>query len=58
MMFRYSLNLPDDAAAIEEAVRRTLDRGVATRDLGGSETTTQMGDAILQDLDAVLGKSE
>jgi len=55
MMLRYSLNLTDEAAAVEEAVRKALDGGVRTRDLGGKASTTDMGDAIVAELNKILG---
>jgi 3-isopropylmalate dehydrogenase len=54
MMCRYSLRLPKEAAAIEEAVRRVIDNGVRTKDLGGSTGTKEMGDAIVAELVKVL----
>ena len=35
-MCRYSLGLPKEAAAIEQAVKNVVDGGVRTKDLGGS----------------------
>jgi 3-isopropylmalate dehydrogenase len=50
MAFRLSLTRPDLADRIEAAVRKALDSGARTRDLGGSLTTAQMGDAVLNAL--------
>lgn len=47
MAFRYSLERVDLAESIERAVRTVLDHGVRTRDLGGTATTMEMGNAIL-----------
>ena len=47
MMLRYSLDLPDHADRIEKAVAAALANGARSPDLGGSMTTTQMGDAVL-----------
>ena len=41
------LHLPEPAAAVESAVESALASGAATRDLGGSLTCHEMGDAIL-----------
>ena len=41
------LGLPRAAAAIRSAVERTLSAGHKTRDLGGTLSTAQMGDAVL-----------
>ncbi len=54
MMLRYSLNLPEEAAAIERAVDAVLDRGLRTLDIAGpgeeALSTSGMGDAIVAEL--------
>jgi 3-isopropylmalate dehydrogenase len=50
MALRHSLGAPDAADRVEAAVEAALDAGARTRDLGGSLTTRQMGDAILAKL--------
>lgn len=51
MMLRYSLDAPDAAVAIEEAVSRVLDQGLRTPDIHTEGTrkvsTSEMGDAVL-----------
>ena len=47
LMFRYSLDMDTEARRVEEAVRRVLDSGIRTRDLGGKTGTSEMGDAIV-----------
>jgi len=54
MMCRYSLRLPKEANAIEQAVRDVLDRGVRTKDLLGNTSTKDMGDAIVAELVKIL----
>ena len=54
MLLQYSLNLPAEAKAVEEAVRRTIDSGVNTGDIGGKSTTNQVGDAVAKELAKVL----
>jgi len=54
MMLQYSLNLPKEAKAVEEAVRRTIEKGVRTKDIGGSSSTVEVGDAVAEELKAVL----
>ena len=54
MLLRYSLNLNDEAAAVEEAVKKALDGGIRTKDLGGEATTVQMGDAVVAELQKIL----
>lgn len=54
MMLRYSLNLPEEAAAIERAIDAVLDRGLRTLDIAGpgeeALSTSGMGDAIVAEL--------
>lgn len=54
MMLRYSLNLPAEAKAVEDAVRKVLDGGLRTGDLGGSASTKEMGDACANALEEIL----
>ncbi|KAI9783123.1 MAG: 3-isopropylmalate dehydrogenase [Geoglossum umbratile] len=54
MLLKYSLNLHPEALAIEEAVRRTIDRGIRTIDIGGSATTSEVGNAVAEELAKVL----
>ena len=54
MLLQYSLNLPTEAKAVEEAVRRTIDQGVRTGDIGGSASTSEVGDAVAEELKKIL----
>jgi len=60
MALRYSFDLGEEADRLEKAVERVLAKGLRTPDLmtvGGEGTpvgTTEMGDAILAELDASL----
>jgi len=54
MMLKYSLNLPKEAKAIEEAVRIALDQGVRTADLGGKAKTAEVGDEVAKVLATLL----
>jgi 3-isopropylmalate dehydrogenase len=56
MLLQYSLNLPAEAKAVEEAVRRTIEKGVRTKDIGGSSSTVEVGDAVAAELKAVLSE--
>lgn len=62
MMFRYSLGMEAEALAVENAVRRVLDDkanggyGMLTKDLGGSNSTTEVGDAVVKALGEELDK--
>jgi len=55
MMLRYSFDLDDDARLVEQAVQNVLDGGKRTADIvgpgGTALSTTQMGDAVLAELD-------
>ncbi len=50
MMLRHSLDLPEAADRIEAAVAAAILGGARTPDLGGTLTTTAMGDAVLAEL--------
>jgi 3-isopropylmalate dehydrogenase len=52
MMFRSSLGMPKEAAAVDQAIDRVLADGHRTPDLGGQVTTTQMGDYICRALES------
>ncbi|KAK1841908.1 3-isopropylmalate dehydrogenase [Colletotrichum chrysophilum] len=54
MMLRYSLNLPKEAQAVEDAVKAVIDNGLRTKDLGGSAGTKEVGDAIVAELAKIL----
>ena len=58
MMYRYSLAMPKEAAAIEEAVRQVLRDGLRTRDIWREGFTlvgtVEMGDAVVERLKALL----
>ena len=50
MALRHSLDRADLADRVEAAVARALDDGLRTPDLGGSASTRDMGDAVLERL--------
>ena len=50
MALRWSLDRADLADRLFGAVKAALDGGARTRDLGGTLTTVQMGDAVLAEL--------
>ena len=58
MLLQYSLTLPAEAKAIEEAVRRTIDRGICTADIRGKSTTSEVGDAIAKELATILSEKQ
>jgi 3-isopropylmalate dehydrogenase len=51
MALRWSLDRPDLDERLNRAVVRALDDGARTRDLGGSDSTEQMGQAVLRALE-------
>lgn len=54
MMLQYSFNLPEEAKAVEEAVRKAIDDGFSTADIGGKSTTKQVGDHVAEILSKIL----
>lgn len=50
MMLKYSFKMDKEYEAILRAIDSALRAGVRTRDLGGSASTSEMGDAIIQNL--------
>lgn len=52
LMLRYSLNLEEEAQLIEKAVDDVISAGHRSKDLGGNLTTTQLSQAILEQLNA------
>ena len=58
MMLQYSLCLPAQARALEEAVKRTIDGGVSTADIGGKAKTSEVGDAVAQELEKLLAEQK
>ncbi len=50
MMLRHGLGREDAAAAVESAVDRALEGGVRPRDLGGTATTAETTEAVLEEL--------
>ena len=61
MMLRLTLNRPDDADLLEEAVQTALASGARTADIAGPGakklSTVEMGDAVLAALDKVAGRA-
>lgn len=50
MALRWSLNQVEAADNLLAAVKKTLNQGAKTKDLGGSLNTVQMGDAVLANI--------
>jgi 3-isopropylmalate dehydrogenase len=56
MMLKYSLCLPELALKVDEATKTVIDKGVRTKDIGGTSSTSEVGDAIANELDQLLKK--
>lgn len=54
MMLKYSLQQPELARKVDQAVKATIDNGIRTKDIGGSAGTAEVGDAIAKELAAIL----
>jgi 3-isopropylmalate dehydrogenase len=54
MMLKYSLCLPDLAQKVDEAVKIAIEKGIRTKDIGGSAKTSEVGDAVAAELEALL----
>lgn len=54
MMLKYSLCEPELAAAVDAAVKKVIDSGYTTKDIGGTIGTKEVGNAIAKELDAIL----
>lgn len=54
MLLKYSLCLPHLANAVDEAVKITIDKGIRTKDIGGNAKTSEVGDAIVDELSKIL----
>jgi 3-isopropylmalate dehydrogenase len=50
LLLRHSLGLEGEAQAVEAAVDAVIERGVLTRDLGGSANTSDVTAAVLESL--------
>jgi 3-isopropylmalate dehydrogenase len=50
LLLRHGLGRPQQAAAVESAVDRALERGVRSGDLGGNATTAELTEAVLKEL--------
>jgi 3-isopropylmalate dehydrogenase len=55
MLLDSSLGLPAAASAVRDAVQSVIESGVLAADLGGTATTAEVGNAVLERLPARLG---
>jgi 3-isopropylmalate dehydrogenase len=56
MMLRLSLDLKEEADAVEEAVKHVVEAGIVTGDLKGTASTTEVGDAVAAQVKKILQK--
>lgn len=56
MMLKYSLQEPELAKQVDEAVRIVIEQGIKTGDIGGTAKTAEVGDAVAKELAALLRK--
>ncbi|CDR46833.1 CYFA0S26e00584g1_1 [Cyberlindnera fabianii] len=54
MMLKLSLDLFEEGVAVEQAVKQVLDAGIRTGDLRGSNSTTEVGDAVAAAVKKIL----
>jgi 3-isopropylmalate dehydrogenase len=54
MLLQYSLVRPAEARLIETAVRNVIEAGIRTGDIGGKSSTSEVGDAIVAELEKLL----
>ncbi|KAL1978176.1 hypothetical protein VTN31DRAFT_1035 [Thermomyces dupontii] len=54
MLLQYSLSRLDLARLVETAVRNVIEAGIRTADIGGSSSTSQVGDAVAAELEKLL----
>ena len=50
LLLRHGLSREDQAAAVESAVDKALEKGVRSGDLGGNATTAEVTEAVLKEL--------
>ncbi|EXJ89814.1 3-isopropylmalate dehydrogenase [Capronia epimyces CBS 606.96] len=56
MLLLYSLNLPRESGLVEQAVRIVIDKGITTKDIGGSSSTVEVGDAVAKELETLFSQ--
>ena len=54
MLLKYSLCMPDEAKAVDQAVENVIEAGIRTGDIGGKNSTKEVGDAIAEELTKIL----
>jgi 3-isopropylmalate dehydrogenase len=54
LLLKYSLNLHAESKAVEDAVRITIEKNIRTKDIGGTSSTSEVGDAVAAELEKIL----
>lgn len=54
LLLRYSFAMDQEAKAVEDAVYMTLASGIKTKDMSGSASTKEMGDAVRNNLRKII----
>ena len=57
MMLQYSLCEPELSAAVDQAVKQVIEKGITTKDINGSSSTSEVGDAIAAEVTQILKAS-
>jgi 3-isopropylmalate dehydrogenase len=56
MMLLYSFGMGKESVLVEQAVRKVIDSGVSTKDIGGSASTKEVGDKVAETLEALFNE--
>lgn len=54
MMLLYSLNMAKESVLVDQAVRLVIEEGVSTKDIGGTHSTSEVGDAVAKKLEELF----
>lgn len=54
MMLLYSLNMAKESVLVDQAVRLVIEQGVSTKDIGGNNSTSEVGDAVAKKLEELF----
>lgn len=54
MMLLYSFNMSKESVLVEQAVRVVIEKGISTKDIGGSSSTGEVGDAVSKTLEGLF----
>lgn len=54
MMLLYSLNMAKESVLVDQAVRLVIEEGVSTSDIGGKQSTSEVGDAVAAKLESLF----